>query len=69
MNVRPQTRPNNIWTTSPTCPRTRGLMTRPGRTRMSDKSSIEWTEATWNPVTGCAPANGLASRTILVRRS
>ena len=20
---------------------------------MSDKSSIEWTEATWNPVTGC----------------
>ncbi len=20
---------------------------------MSDKSSIEWTDATWNPVTGC----------------
>jgi protein gp37 len=20
---------------------------------MSDKSAIEWTEATWNPVTGC----------------
>jgi protein gp37 len=20
---------------------------------MSDKSTIEWTEATWNPVTGC----------------
>ena len=20
---------------------------------MSDRSSIEWTEATWNPVTGC----------------
>lgn len=23
------------------------------RNRMSDKSTIEWTEATWNPVTGC----------------
>ena len=22
-------------------------------TRMSDKSAIEWTDATWNPVTGC----------------
>ena len=21
---------------------------------MSDRSSIEWTEATWNPVTGCS---------------
>jgi len=20
---------------------------------MSDKSAIEWTEATWNPITGC----------------
>src|SRR5215207_9133574 len=24
-----------------------------GRFAMSDKSQIEWTEATWNPVTGC----------------
>jgi protein gp37 len=21
---------------------------------MSDKTAIEWTDATWNPVTGCA---------------
>jgi len=21
---------------------------------MSDKSSIEWTDSTWNPVTGCS---------------
>jgi protein gp37 len=36
---------------------------------MSDKSSIEWTEANWNPVTGCAPANRLVSSKILVRPS
>lgn len=24
-----------------------------GRYKMSDKSAIEWTDATWNPVTGC----------------
>lgn len=24
------------------------------RTRMADKSAIEWTESTWNPVTGCS---------------
>lgn len=24
---------------------------------MSDRSSIEWTEATWNPVTGCTPVS------------
>ncbi|HTB51111.1 MAG TPA: phage Gp37/Gp68 family protein [Solirubrobacteraceae bacterium] len=24
---------------------------------MADKSSIEWTEATWNPVTGCDPVS------------
>jgi hypothetical protein len=22
---------------------------------MADKSAIEWTDATWNPVTGCLP--------------
>lgn len=21
---------------------------------MSDKTSIEWTDATWNPITGCS---------------
>jgi protein gp37 len=29
---------------------------------MSDKSPIEWTEATWNPVTGCTPIPGVAGR-------
>ncbi len=24
------------------------------KTRMADKTAIEWTEATWNPVTGCS---------------
>lgn len=24
---------------------------------MADKSNIEWTDATWNPITGCSPAS------------
>src|SRR5215213_826370 len=30
-----------------------GVISYPGATPVSDKSSIEWTDATWNPVTGC----------------
>src|SRR5579859_6041569 len=29
------------------------LTDRRGRGPMSEKSGIEWTDATWNPVTGC----------------
>lgn len=29
---------------------------------MSDKSLIHWTDATWNPVTGCTPIPGVAGR-------
>jgi len=35
-----------------TNPGTRPAYTRAG-TRMSDRSTIEWTDATWNPVRGC----------------
>jgi len=27
---------------------------------MADNSRIEWTEATWNPVTGCSKVSGCA---------
>jgi protein gp37 len=29
-------------------------LTAPGYSRVSDRSSIEWTDATWNPITGCS---------------
>ncbi|WP_242665325.1 MULTISPECIES: DUF5131 family protein [unclassified Nocardioides] len=41
---------------------------------MSDKSAIEWTEATWNPTTGCDRVsagcdNCYALTSVVVRRS
>jgi uncharacterized protein (DUF305 family) len=30
--------------------------------RMADKSSIEWTDATWNPVTGCTKISSDANK-------
>ena len=37
------------------------------RLLMSDRSAIEWTEATWNPVTGCNA--GLAGMRALLRKA
>src|SRR2546426_8029865 len=36
-----------------TSPRGSDKIRREGEELMSDNSSIEWTDATWNPVTGC----------------